>query len=246
MRLSELFPRARPVTLGGRTFGVLPLRLKDVAQLEAFAAAEAEGRYRQRLAELEAADRLPARGPYRRALRETYLALKGAASGTASVEALDGPALVHFVAVALSASNVEIDVPGLARVVRDATAEELADLARAAWDVSPLTELERRIAHEIDLAPDDDETDDDDDGQIEDDDGPQWGEIVVELANKTGWDFATIGELRLPQLRAYQSGGKRRPYGVPEAFDLDWSARRERFFAGELDDEDERATDDGR
>ena len=228
--LTSVIPQPEFVGLGDRTFPVLPFRLADLARLQAFAASRLPHPFPED-ARRAVADPGTPRPVRRRILREAFLAAQDwpPRYGTpeADVAFLGEDGVLFFVAVALHSSGADVPPEELASIAPGITRGQLARLASVAFATRIVEELNELVADELG-----EPSDPDADGEP-----ANWGKSFAEVAEQTGWTFAEIAELRLPQWRELRSGGEskvRARDGSSEAL-----VRRCRFFDGELDDEPE-------
>ena len=86
MSLSRLWPQPRPLPLGGRVYPVSPLRLRDLAAMEQWAAASLGGGMAAQLADVAAIADTDAR---RAALRRLYDEADAGADPAAAASAVE-------------------------------------------------------------------------------------------------------------------------------------------------------------
>lgn len=233
--LTSVIPQPEFVGLGDRTFPVLPFRLADLARLQAFAASRLPHPFPED-ARRAVADPGTPRPVRRKILRESFLAAQDWPPRYGTPEAdeafVGGDGVLFFVSVALRSSGVGLPSAELEELAATITRAQLAALTSVAFAARAVDVLNALVADELG------------ERREEGDDEPDnWGKAFVEVAEQTGWTFAEIAELRLPQWRELRSAGEskvRARDGSPEAL-----IRRCRFFDGELDEEGEVARADG-
>jgi len=222
MDLTRLIPPSWPIRLGDTTYLVPPLRLRDIARLQAWLAVA-------RPCPLEAArpGLDSAEGEARRAmLVELYAACEawpiryGSAEGAALLSTRAGA--VAWLAVVLARAEPTPTDDEVAALAGSLSPDEWRRLAAVALDSDPLDELVRMI--------------DPPEAESGEADDLNWGEAFSDVAESTGWTFDAIADLTLAQWVAIRTGGTaergasapREGESVGEA-----AARRRRLFFGD-------------
>lgn len=192
MQMFETFKVLRSIEIMGRRWQVSPLRLKDLAQIEAWAIDQQpdpldEGRQLLRDTEPEKRPRMAAR------LLDKVEADRPTMGSDAYENALRTPqGILLFTELALRESSVDSD-DLLALVGHLITNPlDLERLEAKAYGVNPIQFLLRIIEGP---GPD----------------GPKrtWGEIIIDaLADHPAWTMDTVGDMTLSQWLCYQSDGK--------------------------------------
>lgn len=193
--LTDIFPRPRPLPLGGRVYLAGELTLAQIADLQADADARRpdplEG-LRGRLDGMEAE-------PRRLALVAAHAAAE--AGPPAWGWPADDAGHAHFVLVALGPHNPGFTPADAAAVVERVEPEEYAALWRVARGITPLDEVEALLG-------------------VDRSGGSgaaiTWAQAVCELMEAyPGLSLAAIAGLTLGQVRALRSGGRDEVRGVP-------------------------------
>lgn len=193
--ITSIFPRPRPLPLGGRTYLAGELTLNQMADLQAYAdrawADPLEG-LRDRLGGMEPEER--------------RLALV-AAHGLAEVGPpawgwpADDDAHRHFVLVALAPHNPGFTEADAAFVVERVEPGEYAALWRVTRGVTPLDEIESWLGLDRSGGGGEPIT---------------WRQAVVEVCEAyPAYTIEAVGRLTVSQVRALRTGGKPEVRGVP-------------------------------
>lgn len=191
MKLLQAFPQPSPVTLGGRRYLALPLRVKHLAAIETFIASRVPNPanpYRARIAAATGEERaILAAQAFLRA--EDWPPKPSSPHGDAVVNTPEGLALLLKHTVEPCGPLSEDD---LAAVFRDTTPAEYQALCSYAYGVAPLDELSL---------------------VIEPPEGPgppprSWGEVVYDLCDGKPSELLAAGELFVTQLALLMSEGK--------------------------------------
>ena len=213
MSLSECFPAAVPIDLGGVAYLAMPLALEHLAQVEAWAVAALPSP----LAALEGID--PADPAYPEALRAAYRAcdawppkLGDPAVDALVFETVEGRALLALHCLrddprALSAERA-------AELASAADRDEWRRFDRVAFalDPSPFVEVLALVNRHLGFA-DFATAGDRDGGAI------PWTQAIAEACVEWGYTPSQVGALTLGQWRILRSGGKGRERTEPEPAD---------------------------
>jgi hypothetical protein len=215
---SRFFPAPVWMPLGGMVRPVMPLRLRDLGTLEAFAS-EACGTPQAKLAEAVAlADPIERRA----ALRAAYdLAESGGVtlfSDKARAALFSGAGMALQVHLSLRKRIKGLTQANALVIANEVTMEQWGPFLDVAWNADPLTSAALAIDQEIGV--------------------PQWysarrgdpkdlAKTFKQLIEDTGWTLETIGRLYLPQWDAlmrdeeYETPVASDPHKPPEGWGLD-------------------------
>ena len=221
--LRVLFQRPVGVLLGDpeQPYLCLPLRLADLADLEALAYA----------AWPNPAEGLPEHDEDTPEHRQRLLkAMDDAEAGPPSWSSTENPRLASLVTLTFLRAVLR-DHPGLSEEALERLAGQLDQrqwqrIYRVAWGVEPAREVLVRIDTLIGFPPDTPA-------------GVPWSEAVAQLIEQTGWSLEQIGQLTLPAANLIRSGGKpldlwdsgpEQPFDGTTLLNHNLHAARERFF----------------
>ncbi|HEU5117324.1 MAG TPA: hypothetical protein VFT74_11725 [Isosphaeraceae bacterium] len=210
-RLTDLFPRPRPIVLQGQSYLALPLRLADLADLEALALESLPGPLDHLPPETEADTNEPG---YRRALCMAYEVMQHGLPGWGSPE-------VHGIVFGTLAGRVAMlaavlrsgapDVSELAELAGSLTVAEWNAVDTVALALDPPSELARRIDAAAGvpealegLARAKNEAQ-------PPDTAPGWGEIIAEMCLALGRLPSEVAALTISEARALLNRGKQAP-----------------------------------
>lgn len=230
MDITRVVPTPEPVMVAGAVRLVWPLRLRDVATLQAWLRIAAPSPLALALADI-ASGGLEGKARHRR-LREAYDLAEAWPPRYGSPEAdrrfATHEGICFFLSVVAERSRWTPDE--LAEVLAKITRDEYAALARSAFGPDPLDELGRLMGLYDEPEADEDAPRDD----------LNWAEAFAEAAEATGWTFDQVADLTVPQWVAFRSGGKpARAAEIPPGMTVaDYSRRQHRrFYADQYDDE---------
>ena len=199
--LTRLFPRPRPVTLGGRTFLVGEMRLSDLAELSEWM----ERRWESPLEALRPSlDGLDGRARLD-ALRGIWDACEagpptwGTDEGMRMLATAEGIAQTFVTILRRHQPGMTLDE--IQQVAEATTPEEYGEMLSAWRRVEPIDELSAML------------------GMDEGDRGRAigWAQAVCELCEATGWTLDYALTLTLGQIRTFRGGGKPIERGVAVA-----------------------------
>lgn len=193
--LSRAWPGTELVTLAGLEYQAGPYRLRDLADLERWAA----GR-------LQMTPPVPADGPGRRAaLAAAYEAAERGCGGLGSPEIGAALASPEGTAVqlwlGLRRHNPGLDRADCLELAERVTLDEWDTFARVAWAVHPLDALGEAIDREIGAAMP---------RRRGPADPAAWGKSLWAVIEATGWTLEQLGELTLPQWDVVRTRGEAR------------------------------------
>jgi hypothetical protein len=232
-----LFPRPLPVPAAGRTWQILPLRLRDIsALLHAFWESDGGNPMNRHRGGLKAA-REACGGDY---LAETdagrtYADLLREAMAGAEVDTEAGlsdllNSLFHldggvplFLKTLIGRTYPDFDDEAAASLAAMLDGPDLDALISAGLAIHPLDELNVLM----------------DPGAAGGGTATDWGRAIVEVVQDTGWTLDQVGELTLGQLGIVRAGGKFEPGRIrsasPERTDRIGDRRMRLFGAGQGD-----------
>lgn len=216
MDLTTLFPCEQAVRLGGKTFLVLPLRIRDLAVFQEWLNAQVPSPFELRVAELDQLE--PGSEAEEALLGELYEAQEswpvqfGSPEGEALLGTTEGVVFQLLVILGRCQPFSEADARELVAVLEPG---EWGRLQRLVFGLDGLGLLERRISP----------------GAFG---GPQelsWCEWLVGVCKSSGLSLWELGEWSLPQLNAFLGDGKAGEVGPPAGrlTPSDWE-RRVRVF----------------
>ena len=191
MKLHQAFPQPSPVTLGGRRYLALPLRVKHLAAIEAFIAANVPNpaeRYREAIAAAEGDERaILAAQAFLRA--EDWPPKPSSPEGEAVINTVHG----FRVLLRHTVEQCEpLDEAELLAIFEGTTPAEYQALCSFAYGVATLDELSL---------------------VIEPPEGPgppprSWGEILYDMCEGRPADLLAVGEMFVTQVSLLMSEGK--------------------------------------
>jgi hypothetical protein len=245
--LATLFPAPRPLPIAGRVWLASPLRLRDLAHLEQWAAGVASDPF----AAIADAQAIPDAGARRAALRAVYESIEAAEdfwqSETAGLLSTRAGVAEQFRLTLRSRRGRRPSASLALRLACDVTAEEYAAWEAVAWCADPLDAAAAAIDREIGVTWPSAKA-----RPPADPDAPRgWaGAVFTAIAGVAGpsgmtggipWTLDQYGDLTLGQWRWLASGGKpghpiaepkEPPSGVPWGeFERRVNAPRRAFWA---------------
>jgi len=199
--ITAIFPRHREVILGGRTFRVGELRLRDLADLQDWldrSWADPLAGLRERLNDMDDDER-------RAALASAYDVAEagpptwGDERGRAILAT--GAGILEIFRVALRRHHPELDEEVVATIAERTTPAEYAALRRALYGLEPLDEIEAWLG--LDRGPSGSPI--------------GWPQAASEVAELYGWSLEYMEGLTIRQFRAVRSRGRPMVRGTPVA-----------------------------
>lgn len=191
MKLYQAFPQPSPVTLGGRRYLALPLRVKHLAAIETFIASRVPNpaeAYRERIAAAVGDERaILAAQAFLRA--EDWPPKPSSPEGQAIMCTPDGLALFLACTVGPCNDPGDIDIP---EIIRTVTPHQYQALSALAYGVSPLDDL----ASEIEPA------------EGPDPPSRSWGEIFYEVCDGKPDQLRAAEDMFVTQVLLLRSEGK--------------------------------------
>ena len=191
MKLYQAFPQPSPVTLGGRRYLALPLRIKHLAAIETFIAARVPNpaeKYREAIAAADGEEKaIIAAQAFLRA--ENWPPKPSSPEGETVINTPDG--LQLFLGLTLGPCN-ELTEDDILDIFANITPAEYQALCSFAYGLAPLDELSL---------------------VIEPPDGPgppprTWGEVIYDLCEGRPDQLRAIEELFVTQISLLMSEGK--------------------------------------
>ena len=219
--LTKVIPFAMPVSLGGLTVMVMPLRLREFAQLQAWLNRVVPSPLEDARAAIQASE-----GDDRRKLLAdvferslTWPVRYGSGLGSQLFGSQAGARF--FLAVAMSRADRVFSQAELDAMLGKITPDEWRQLSAILFGSNPIDEVVRML----DPAPDVPSED------------LNWAQAFAEVAESTGWTFEQLADLTLSQWIAIRSGGKPSNPFAPRPGESIWAAdkRRRRLLYGAED-----------